>query len=144
MAGTADYQEEVLSNLLDLQAELRGELRDGAAEVMPDVSDGAPAPVDVTVDEGPEAGPPDPDVVTVATSGLQVSVAPTSAAVTERLAALNQRLSRLEDELANVARRIEDVEPEPETPTEPAVDVDARWRSFIDLQRIVADRLDGR
>lgn len=144
MAGTADYQEEVLSNLLDLQAELRGETRDDAADVAPDGSDGAPDPVDVTGEGGSEAGPRDPDVVTVATSGLQVSVAPTSAAVTERLAALNERLSRLEDDLANVTRRIEGAEPEPETPAEPAVDVDARWRSFLDLQRIVADRLDGR
>ena len=127
MAGTADYQEEVLSNLLDLQAELRGETRD---------DDAAPAEEDV-------AGPPPVDAVTVATSGLQVRVAPSSAAVAERLAALTARLSRLEADLASVGRRIDDVQLEPEPAPEPPAD-DAPWRSFLDLQRIVADRLDGR
>jgi hypothetical protein len=125
--GTGDYQEEVLSDLLDLQAELRGEMRDPATEP---AATAAPAR--------------ERDVVTVAASGLQVTVAPTGAAVTERLAALNARLSRLEDGLASVTKRIDGVGPEDDVPAEPPGDVDARWRSFIDLQRIVADRLDGR
>ena len=129
MAGTADYQEEVLSDLLDLQAELRGEARDGA-ELSVEENGGAPAP---TV-----------DAVAVATSGLEVRVAPSSAAVTERLVALNARLARLESNLADVGRRIDGVEPEPETAPEPQADADAPWRSFLDLQKIVADRLDRR
>jgi hypothetical protein len=131
MAGTADYPEEVLSNILDLQAELRGETRE-ADDAPADAADGVVRPVTV-------------DPVSVATSGLQVSVAPSSAAVAERLAALNARLARLEDDLANVGRRIDDVKPAtPEVATEQEPDPDAPWRSFIDLQRIVADRLDGR
>jgi hypothetical protein len=130
MTGTADYQEEVLSNILDLQAELRGETRDD---------------VDVPADgEGTVDHPADIDPVSVTTSGLQVSVAPSSAAVAERLAALNARLSRLEDDLANVDRRIDGVKAEPGVAPEPEPDDDAPWRSFLDLQRIVADRLDGR
>jgi predicted phage-related endonuclease len=128
MTGTADYQEEVLSNLLDLQAELRGETR--ADDEAPAVEDeGAAEQVDI-------------DPVSVATSGLQVTVAPSSAAVAERLAALNARLAHLEDSLANVGQRIDGVEPV-EVAVEPEADADAPWRSFLDLQRIVADRLDG-
>jgi hypothetical protein len=131
MTETADYQEEVLSSILDLQAELRGETRadeDGAA-VVEDV--GAVQPVDI-------------EPVSVVTSGLQVTVAPSSAAVAERLAALNARLVQLEDSLANVGQRIDGVKPEAEVAVEPETDADAPWRSFLDLQRIVADRLDGR
>lgn len=124
---TGDYQEEVLADLLDLQAELRGETRHDVAAT--------PA---VSPEEDAHA-----DVVTVATSGLQVSVAPSGAAVTERLVALNERLARLEESLANVTRRIEGVETE-SAAVEEASDDDAPWRSFIDLQKIVADRLDRR
>lgn len=143
MSGTADYQEEVLSNLLDLQAELRGEAREAARTSVPETIDDTTAtPAEADGSTGP---PSDPDAVTVATSGIQVSIAPTSAAVTERLAALNARLSRLEDDLATITRRIDGVEPEAETPAEqPPPDEDSPWRSFLDLQRIVADRLDGR
>jgi hypothetical protein len=81
--------------------------------------------------------------VTVAASGLQITVEPTTAAVTERLAALNARLSRLERDLADVAKRIEGVEPGPDAP-EPVAPADEQWRAFLDLQRIVADRLDRR
>jgi hypothetical protein len=129
MTETADYQEEVLSNILDLQAELRGETRadDDVAAIE---DEGAVQPVDI-------------DSVTVATSGLEVTVAPSSAAVAERLAALNARLAQLEDSLANVRQRIDGVKPEAEVAVEPETDADAPWRSFLDLQRIVADRLDG-
>jgi hypothetical protein len=130
MTGTADYQEEVLSNLLDLQAELRGEDRAGDDAVAVE-DDGAVQPMDI-------------DPVSVATSGLRVTVAPSSAAVAERLAALNARLAQLEDSLANVGQRIDGVKPEAEVAAEPETDADAPWRSFLDLQRIVADRLDGR
>jgi hypothetical protein len=128
MAGTADYREEVLSNLLDLQAELRGEARDDDAVVAEEDS-GAPTPP--------------VDAVTVTTSGLQVRVAPSSAAVAERLAALSARLSRLEADLASVGHRMDGVQREPEPAPAPPAD-DAPWRSFLDLQKIVADRLDGR
>ena len=130
MTGTADYQEEVLSNILDLQAELRGETRADGEPAAPE-DDGAARPADI-------------DPVSVATSGLQVTVAPSSSAVAERLAALNARLARLEDSLANVDRRIDGVKPDGEVAVETETDADAPWRSFLDLQRIVADRLDGR
>jgi hypothetical protein len=122
-----DYQEEVLSDLLDLQAELRGEPRE------------APEP---PIDEAGsvDGARPDQDVLTVAASGLEVSVAPAGATVTRRLAALNQRLSRLETSLSRMNDRIDDVEAQPAPPS----DADAPWRSFLDLQRIVADRLDRR
>jgi predicted phage-related endonuclease len=130
MTGTADHQEEVVSDIVDLQAGLRGEARPG---------DEAPA-----AEDGGAAQSVDIDPVSVATSGLQVTVAPSSAAVAERLAALNARLARLEDSLANVGRRIDEVKPEAVVTAEPETEADARWRSFLDLQRIVADRLDGR
>jgi hypothetical protein len=120
----SDYQEEVLTNLLDLQAELRG-------------------------DEPPEheskpAAAEEPDEVTVAVQDVSVSTAPPTQSVTERLAALNERLSRLEYEVASVTKRISRIEPDAEAaPVEIGSDVDDRWRSFLDLQKIVADRLDG-
>jgi hypothetical protein len=63
--------------------------------------------------------------------------------VNERFAALNDRLAQLEYDLAGVTKRIERIEPdevESSGGTDP--DVDARWRSFLDLQKIVANRLD--
>jgi hypothetical protein len=120
----SDYQEEVLTNLLDLQAELRGD-------------EPPPHEPRSTADEGS-------DDVTVAVQDVSVSTAPPTLDVTERLAALNERLSRLEFELAGVTRRISRIEPDPEgEPIETQADVDDRWRSFLDLQKIVADRLDG-
>ena len=79
--------------------------------------------------------------------GLTVSVAPvpaTGMGVNDRLAALNDRLSQLEYDLAGVTKRIERIEPDPETDAagQGPIDVDGRWRSFLDLQKIVADRLD--
>jgi hypothetical protein len=130
---TEGYQEEVLSDLLDLQAELRGDPR---APAEPAAASGEPAAPDgdvVMVEQG----------VTVAEGGLEVTVAPSGAAVTQRLVALNDRLGRLERELDSVTRRIEDAEEAPPKPPAPT-DADAPWRSFLDLQKIVADRLDGR
>ena len=136
----SEYQEEVLTNILDLQAELRGD---------------HPAPHD---DERPAAAPgasadEDPsdrsETVAVTEEGLTVSVATapaTGMGVQDRLAALNERLAQLEYDLAGVTKRIERIEPDRETDTggPPDVDVDARWRSFLDLQKIVADRLEKR
>jgi hypothetical protein len=119
----SDYQEEVLTNLLDLQAELRG---DDPPEHEPKTS----------AAEGS-------DDVTVAVQDVSVSIAPPTQSVTERLASLNERLSRLEYELASVTKRISRIEPDAEgEPVETQADVDDRWRSFLDLQKIVADRLD--
>ncbi|HET9671571.1 MAG TPA: hypothetical protein VFQ40_01825 [Actinomycetota bacterium] len=130
---TGDYQEEVLSDLLDLQAELRGETRDPAP---------AAAEPDAVVVLEEEAASGD-EVLTVAASGVEVSVAPSGAAVTERLRALNDRLSVLEGSLARMTERIDVVETQP-SPTDPDTGPDAPWRSFLDLQKIVAYRLDRR
>jgi hypothetical protein len=122
--GMSDYQEEVLTNLLDLQAELRGD-EPPAHEPKPKSEDGS-------------------EEVTVAVEDVAVSSAPPTMTVTERLAALNERLSRLEFELASVTKRISRIEPDAEAEETGAdqADVDDRWRSFLDLQKIVADRLD--
>lgn len=128
----SDYQEEVVTNLLGLQAELRGD--EPPAQVEKDAA---------TAKEDGEAA----DGVTVSEQDVAVSSAPAPAThVQERLAALNERLARLELELAGVTKRIDRREPEPQTDTsgETDADPDAPWRSFIDLQRIVADRLDRR
>ena len=135
----SEYQEEVLTNILDLQAELRGD---------------EPAAHD---DDRPSSAPADPaeepsdrsETVAVTEEGLTVSVAPapaTGMGVQDRLAALNERLAQLEYDLAGVTKRIERIEPDRETDTgdRSDVDVDERWRSFLDLQKIVADRLDQR
>jgi hypothetical protein len=127
----SDYQEEVLTNLLDLQAELRGdepEPHGSAARQAADQPDAA-------------------ETVAVTEEGVTVSVAPvpaTGIGVNDRLAALNDRLSQLEYDLAGVTKRIERIEPDPETDAagQGPIDVDGRWRSFLDLQKIVADRLD--
>jgi hypothetical protein len=128
------YQEEVLADLLDLQAELRGE--DPHADARPE----PPAAPEVAAERTEVATPP--DSVTVSERGLQVSVTPSGAAVSVRMAALNARLSKLERELAAVTRRIEGIDVELADQAEPA-NVDDSWRTFIDLQRMVADRLDG-
>jgi hypothetical protein len=129
---TGDHQAEVLSDLLDLQAELRGETRaDAPPPAEPDV---------VSIEEAA----PTREAVTVATSGLEVSVTPSGAAVTERLTALNERLARLEASLATMTERIDEVESQPPDEADATPNADAPWRSFLDLQKIVADRLDGR
>ena len=135
----SEYQEEVLTNLLDLQAELRGD-EPGPRDEAPEASS------ERAVDAEP-AG--DHEAVAVTEEGLTVSVSPVPAVgvgVNERLAALHERLAQLEYELAGVTKRVERIEPDPEMDTSatPGADVDARWRSFLDLQKIVADRLDHR
>jgi hypothetical protein len=119
----SEYQEEVLTNLLDLQAELRG--------------------------DEPPAHPDKPasstgDAVHVSAPDVRISMPAQPMTLNERLVALNERLARLEAELAIVARRIDQIEPEPQAQPVlgPDADPDAPWRSFLDLQKIVADRLD--
>jgi hypothetical protein len=123
----SEYQEEVLTNILDLQAELRGD--------EPESHEDKPSA---------EPGHEDTDRVAVAERGLTVSIsaAPSAPTVNERLAALNERLSQLEAELAGVTRRITRIEPAAEPEESESADLDAPWRSFLDLQKIVADRLD--
>jgi len=134
-SGMSDYQEEVLTNLLDLQAELRGDEPEphgpAAQQAASDASD------------QPDAA----ETVAVSEEGVTVSVAPvpaTGMGVNDRLAALNDHLSQLEYDLAGVTKRIERIEPDPETDAagQGPIDVDGRWRSFLDLQKMVADRLD--
>jgi hypothetical protein len=163
----SEYQEEVLTGLLDLQAELRGdepEPHEPAAKASPEGStesatesdsvgesaesaesaDGAESQEALAVTEG--------DVTVSQSSGSNSPGSRSSGAstkglgVNERLAALNERLAQLEYDLAGVTKRIERIEPDPEveSPGNTDTDVDARWRSFLDLQRIVADRLDQR
>ena len=138
----SEYQEEVLTNLLDLQAELRGDEPEPHVETPSSPSVPPAAPVDTVPDVGQDA-------VAVAEEGLTVTTSPepeSVGGVNERLAALHARLERLEYELAGVTKRIERIEPDLEldAPGHPDLDVDARWRSFLDLQKIVADRLDQR
>jgi hypothetical protein len=133
----SEYQEEVLTNLLGLQAELRGD--------EPESHDEQPA--ETTLEASPEE-PVRPDSVAVTQGGVTVSVpsrpSTDGMGVNERLTALNDRLSQLEYDLVGVTKRIERVEPSPEaeSPGDIDPDVDARWRSFLDLQKIVANRLD--
>jgi hypothetical protein len=160
----SEYQEEVLTGLLDLQAELRGD--------EPELHDESPAKASSEasisedgegVGEGDEAG--SQETVAVTEGDVTVSLssdsdasgsgssgshssgpATTGLSVNERLAALNERLGQLEYDLAGVTRRIQRIEPDPEVESSGTTDtdVDARWRSFLDLQKIVADRLDQR
>jgi hypothetical protein len=130
----SEYQEEVLTNLLSLQAELRGD---------------EPEPVGSSAVEAPShASEPSvgEDTVAVTEEGVTVSHSSGEAGtgVNERLAALNERLAQLEFELRSVTRRIERMEPDLDLAGEgeKGGNVDARWRSFLDLQRIVAERLD--
>jgi hypothetical protein len=130
----SEYQEEVLTNLLDLQAELRGDEPEAHVET-------PPSPSADTISDGGL------DAVAVSEEDLTVTASPAEGGgVNERLTALHERLTRLEYALAGVTKRIERVEPdlEMDTPGHPDIDVDARWRSFLDLQKIVADRLDQR
>lgn len=137
----SEYQEEVLTNLLDLQAELRGD--------EPELRDEHPSEVSP---EGPvKADPADgQETVAVIEESVTVSVSPGPSAdgggVNERLAALGARLIQLEHELATVMKRLERMEPDLEVVGSGSTDaeVDERWHAFLDLQKIVADRLDQR
>jgi hypothetical protein len=151
----SEYQEEVLTGLLDLQAELRGdepEPHDGPAA-------GGPSEASIEgVGDGDDAG--GQEVVAVTEGDVTVSLPSGSVSsgslvsgasikglgVNERLAALNDRLAQLEYDLAGVTKRIERIEPDPEveSPANTDADVDSPWRSFLDLQKMVADRLDQR
>jgi hypothetical protein len=141
-SGMSEYQEEVLTNLLDLQAELRGD------EPEPH----GPAPRQATHETSPDADRLDTgETIAVTEEGVTVSAAPAPAPMTgmgvnDRLAALNERLGQLEYDLAGVTKRIEKIEPDAgaNTTGQDPVDVEGRWRSFLDLQKIVADRLDNR
>jgi hypothetical protein len=138
----SEYQEEVLTNLLDLQAELRGD-ESPPERPSTDPIAGAAATTD---DPPPE---PSSETMAVTEQGVTVSVAGAPAtnglAVNERLVALNERLARLEHDLAGVTKRIERIEPDTAPrATDADADLDAPWRSFLDLQKIVADRLDQR
>jgi hypothetical protein len=134
----SEYQEEVLTGLLGLQAELRGD------DPEPNHRTEQPAPPEAPVDV---SAPAHHDAVAVTEEGLTVSVSPAEGpGVHERIAALNDRLAQLEYDLAGVTKRIERIEPDLRIDIAGTtdVDVDARWRSFLDLQKIVADRLDQR
>ena len=150
----SDYQEEVLTGLLDLQAELRGD------EPEPHDEPAAEASSEDAAEAGEGDGIESEDAVAVTEGSVTVSLSPGSdssgflasgasikgLSVNERLAALNERLAQLEYDLAGVTKRIERIEPDPEVESSGTTDadVDARWRSFLDLQKIVADRLDQR
>jgi hypothetical protein len=135
----SEYQEEVLTNILDLQAELRGDEPEAHEELPAETS---PPP------SGTEDAVMDPKSVAVTHGGLTVSASSPSSTsgigVNERLAALNDRLAQLEYDLAGVTKRIERIEPDAEGESSGGTDpdVDSRWRSFLDLQKIVANRLD--
>ena len=137
----SEYQEEVLTNLLDLQAELRGDEPEPHDEYPAVVSPEGPVMADTA--DGQET-------VAVIEESVTVSVSPGPSAdgggVNERLAALSARLVQLEYELTSVTKRIERMEPDPEVVGSGSTiaDVDERWHSFLDLQKIVADRLDQR
>jgi hypothetical protein len=146
--GMSEYQEEVLTNILDLQAELRGDQplpHDTVeAEGAPDMSADAPSDTGETIavtEEGVTVS-----VDAAAQIDAEVDAQVDGWGVNDRIAALNERLARLEYHLAGVTKRIERIEPERavEIGDEGGLDVDARWRSFLDLQKIVADRLDQR
>jgi hypothetical protein len=160
----SEYQEEVLTGLLDLQAELRGDEPESHDEPAAKASSEAPISEDGEGHgEGDDAGSEETIAVTEEdvtvsltsdslssdslSSGSLSSDAPVKGlSVNERLAALNERLGQLEYDLAGVSKRIERIEPDPEVESSGSTDtdVDARWRSFLDLQKIVADRLDQR
>jgi hypothetical protein len=133
-----EYQEEVLINILDLQAELRGDEPEQAG------ADGQGAP-DASADADPAA---QDETLAVTDGGLTVSVpGPVDeTAAHDRLVALNGRLAKLESRLARVTERIARIGPAPDAhaTASPETDGDAASGSFLDLQKIVADRLDSR
>ena len=163
----SEYQEEVLTGLLGLQAELRGDEPEPHDEPAAKASSEASISEDGEgVGEGDGAG--SQEIIAVTEEDVTVSSGSVSSgslasgshpsgshpsgpsidglSVNERLAALNERLGQLEYDLAGVTKRIERIEPDPEVESSGSTDtdVDARWRSFLDLQKIVADRLDQR
>jgi hypothetical protein len=155
----SEYQEEVLTGLLDLQAELRGDEPEPHADPAAKASSEASISEDGEgVGEADDAGGQETIAVTEedVTVSLSYGSDPSGShssdpsikglSVNERLAALNERLGQLEYDLAGVTKRIERIEPDPEVESSGSTDtdVDARWRSFLDLQKIVADRLDQR
>ena len=160
----SEYQEEVLTGLLDLQAELRGDEPEPHDEPAAKASSEASISADGEgVGEGDDSGSQESIAVTEGDVTVSLSSGPvasgslpsgslssgastTGLSVNERLAALNERLGQLEYDLAGVTKRIERIEPDPEVESSgnTDTDVDARWRSFLDLQKIVADRLDQR
>jgi hypothetical protein len=127
----SEYQDEVVINLLDLQAELRGDEPEQQAE-----ADGQ-----ITPEAADDALAAQEDTVAVTERGLTVSLSP--ADMNGRLAALDDRLAKLESHLAGVMERIERIEPAPELQAADSPDAGAR-SSFLDLQKMVADRLDSR
>lgn len=138
----SEYQEEVLTSLLDLQAELRGD--------EPEPHDEHPTGPSAEGSAASDA-PDGQERVAVTEEGITVSISPGSSpdgeGVNERLAALHTRLAQLEYLLAGVTKRIERLEPDADVVSrsgDSVTDVDERWRSFLDLQKIVADRLDQR
>jgi hypothetical protein len=151
----SEYQEEVLTGLLDLQAELRGDEPEPHDE--PAAEDSYEASIE-GVGDGDDAGGQEAVAVTegdvtvslpsdsVSSGSLVSGASIKGLGVNERLAALNERLAQLEYDLAGVTKRIERIEPDPEveSPANTDADVDSPWRSFLDLQKIVADRLDQR
>ncbi len=147
----SEYQEEVLTGLLDLQAELRGDEPkphdEPAAKASPEASIESAIETDGVAESEETLAVTEGGVTVSLSSGSVISrssIKPLG--VNERLAALNERLAQLEYDLAGVTKRIERIEPDPEveSPGNTDADVDARWRSFLDLQKIVADRLDQR
>ena len=151
----SEYQEEVLTGLLDLQAELRGD------EPEPHDGPAAEGPSEASIEgvgDGDDAGGQEAVAVTegdvtvslpsgsVSSGSLLSGASIKGLGVNERLAALNDRLAQLEYDLAGVTKRIERIEPDPEveSPANTDADVDSPWRSFLDLQKMVADRLDQR
>lgn len=139
-----EYQEEVLINILDLQAELRGDESEQAgadAQGTPDTQ-GTP---DASADADPAA---QEETLAVTDGGLTVSVPSPAeeAAAHDRLAALNARVAKLEYRLARVTERLARIGPAPDAHAtgSPETDGDAASGSFLDLQKIVADRLDSR
>lgn len=145
----SEYQEEVLTGLLDLQAELRGDEPEPHDEPAAKASSEASVEGDGEGDDaGDDAG--SQETIAVTEGGVTVSVSSGASTkglgVNERLTALNERLAQLEYNLAGVTKRIERIEPDPEVESSgnTDTDVDAPWRSFLDLQKIVADRLDQR
>lgn len=130
-----EYQEEALINLLDLQAELRGdESEEADAE-----GQGAPESAEPAAQE---------ETLAVTDGGLTVSVLSPAdeAAAHDRLVALSDRVAKLESRLAGVAERIDRIErgPDAHATGSPETGSDVASGSFLDLQKIVADRLKSR
>jgi hypothetical protein len=131
-----EYQEEVLINLLDIQAELRGDESEEAD------ADGQGAP------EASAGSAAQEETLAVTDGGLTVTVLSPAdeAAAHDRLVALSDRVAKLESRLAGVAERIDRIErgPDAHATGSPETGSDVASGSFLDLQKIVADRLKSR